>query len=246
MKNAIGSVGVTSAIDAIAVNTTAPPLRTMSSASPIIGPSATPTVSSAESAITPRVEFGDQRHGFRHRRRRNGWRRTGKPCRACASTISTTTIFSAPASRAPWIAPLPIPPQPITTTVSPGLTSAVLTAEPQPVVTPQPRRQARDSGRSSSILTTDASDTVPYWAKVPSSDAAPTSWPSRVPPVGAVDLRPGQDECAEVAQVLVSGRAPAAAPACRQEGRHDVVAHRQVAHAGSDLLHDARRPRVRR
>ena len=70
-------------------------------------------------------------------------------------------IFSAPASRAPWIAPLPIPPQPITTTVSPGLTSAVLTADPQPVVTPQPKRQARERGISSSILIIDASGTVP-------------------------------------------------------------------------------------
>src|SRR6202011_747936 len=45
--------------------------------------------------------------------------------------------------------------QPITATVSHGLTLAVLTAEPQPVVIPQPRKQAVASGRSSSILTSD-------------------------------------------------------------------------------------------
>ena len=94
-----------------------------------------------------------------------------------ASAMSTAMIFSAPAKRAPWIAPLPIPPHPITTTVSPGLTPAVFTAEPQPVVTPQPTRQARLSGRSSSILTTDASGTVPYCANAPSQASAPMSRP---------------------------------------------------------------------
>lgn len=63
------------------------------------------------------------------------------------------------------------------TTVSPGDTSAVLTAEPQPVVTPQPRRQARANGRSSSILTIDASGTVPYCENVPTSAITPTSCP---------------------------------------------------------------------
>ena len=94
-----------------------------------------------------------------------------------ASTGSTTTIFSAPASRAPWIAPLPMPPNPMITTVSPGATSAVLTAEPHPVVTPQPSRQARDNGMSSSILTIDASGTVPYCENVPTSAITPTSCP---------------------------------------------------------------------
>src|ERR1700761_1691158 len=55
MNIASGRVGVTSVIGASAVSTTAPPLRTMSSASPIMGPSRSPTVSKAESAITPRV-----------------------------------------------------------------------------------------------------------------------------------------------------------------------------------------------
>ena len=62
------------------------------------------------------------------------------------------TICLAPASLAPWMALAPMPPTPTTTTVSPGRTSAAYTAEPQPVTTPQPSRQARSSGTSSSIL----------------------------------------------------------------------------------------------
>ena len=61
-------------------------------------------------------------------------------------------IFSAPAMRAPWMAFMPMPPRPTTTTVSPARTSAALTAEPQPVVTPQPTRAALSSGMYGSIL----------------------------------------------------------------------------------------------
>jgi len=55
---------------------------------------------------------------------------------------------------------MPTPPQPMTTTVSPGRTPATLTAEPHPVVTPQPTRAATSSGMSFSIFTTDAWFTV--------------------------------------------------------------------------------------
>ncbi len=40
------------------------------------------------------------------------------------------TIRSAPAIRAPWMAFMPMPPTPMTTTVSPARTSAVWTALP--------------------------------------------------------------------------------------------------------------------
>ena len=46
------------------------------------------------------------------------------------STGSTATICAAPLIRAPWIAPVPIPPAPTTTTVSPPRTPARLAAEP--------------------------------------------------------------------------------------------------------------------
>ena len=61
-------------------------------------------------------------------------------------------MFLAPAAFAPWIAFDPMPPAPMTTTVSPGLTSPAYTEEPQPVVTPHPTSAACFSGMSSSIL----------------------------------------------------------------------------------------------
>jgi hypothetical protein len=88
----------------------------------------------------------------------------------------------------------------------------VFTAEPHPVVTPQPSRHARDSGRSSSILTTEASDSVPYCEKLPTDVLAPRPSPER-----AVGLGPEQDQRAEIAQVLVPGRTPPAGPARRQK-----------------------------
>src|SRR3954447_25119576 len=59
----------------------------------------------------------------------------------------------APAICAPLIAAMPTPPQPITTTVSPGATFAVFTTAPYPVMTPQPINAARSSGMSLRILT---------------------------------------------------------------------------------------------
>ena len=56
------------------------------------------------------------------------------------STGSTATMFRAPTILAPCTALMPTPPTPTTTTVSPGMTSARYTAEPQPVATPQDTR----------------------------------------------------------------------------------------------------------
>ena len=47
-------------------------------------------------------------------------------------TTSTATIGDAPAIRAPWIAESPTPPQPITSTESPGRTFAVFSTAPTP------------------------------------------------------------------------------------------------------------------
>ena len=57
---------------------------------------------------------------------------------------------SAPASNAPCTALRPTPPQPITTTLLPGSTRAVLVTAPTPVITEQPTRHARSSGMSDS------------------------------------------------------------------------------------------------
>ena len=66
------------------------------------------------------------------------------------STGSTATMFLAPTMCAPCTALMPTPPTPTTTTVSPGMTSARYTAEPQPVVTPHETRATTSSGRSGS------------------------------------------------------------------------------------------------
>ena len=68
---------------------------------------------------------------------------------------------------------MPMPPTPETITVWPGRTSAVLTAEPHPVGTPQPTSTALSRGRSSSTLTAEFWWIVAYWLNVPSMHMAP-------------------------------------------------------------------------
>src|SRR5450755_4250569 len=67
--------------------------------------------------------------------------------------VSTATIRVAPAMRRPWITLRPTPPTPKTAAVSPGRTLARLSTEPTPVSTPQPMRQAEDSGTSLGMRT---------------------------------------------------------------------------------------------
>src|SRR5918995_7264601 len=83
------------------------------------------------------------------------------------STRSTATISDAPATRAPCIAEMPTPPQPNTTTDDPGVTLAVLTAAPTPVMTPQPTSEAISRGTSGSIFT------APWWGTIISSAHVP-------------------------------------------------------------------------
>src|SRR5262245_22880541 len=82
------------------------------------------------------------------------------------------TIIRAPAMRAPWITDWPTPPQPITATLEPGLTPAVLSAAPTPVVTPQPSSANSSSARSVSTATTDASSTTITSANDPQPQTA--------------------------------------------------------------------------
>jgi hypothetical protein len=51
---------------------------------------------------------------------------------------------------------MPSPPQPTTSTLSPGFTRARLRAAPTPAGTPQATKLARSSGMSRSITTTEA------------------------------------------------------------------------------------------
>ena len=96
------------------------------------------------------------------------------------ATGSITITRLAPAAAAPCTAFMPTPPVPMTTTFSPGRTSATLVAEPQPVVTPQPTSAATSSGMSGSIFTTEAWCTVMYGEKVPSRHIGRTSLPRAV------------------------------------------------------------------
>ena len=75
---------------------------------------------------------------------------------------------------------MPMPPMPMTMTVSPAFTSPAWTAVPQPVPTPQPVRQATSSGMSLGILTVERTSTVVISANVPSPHIWPTGVPSEV------------------------------------------------------------------
>src|ERR1019366_5048457 len=97
-----------------------------------------------------------------------------------SSTGSTATTTEAPAWLAPCTALIPIPPTPMTTTTSPGLTSAELTAEPHPVPTPHPVRHATSSGTSSGQCTAESTETVDHWLNVASPDSWPRPLPSKV------------------------------------------------------------------
>ena len=77
-------------------------------------------------------------------------------------------MLLAPAILAPWIAPEPTPPQPTTTTVSPGRTLARSTAAPNPVESPQLMSAAARRLTPSSIFTTEPSFTTIYSENVPS------------------------------------------------------------------------------
>ena len=83
------------------------------------------------------------------------------------STMSIATILAAPAMRQPWMILSPIPPQPITATVEPPGTSAVYSAAPTPVITPQPISAASAIGISSGILTIPFSEVTIISAKEP-------------------------------------------------------------------------------
>jgi hypothetical protein len=73
----------------------------------------------------------------------------------------------APETRAPWITDRPTPPQPITATVEPGRTFAVLIAAPTPVVMPQPISAPTSHGTSGSSLIAPCQGTTISSAQVP-------------------------------------------------------------------------------
>ena len=89
-------------------------------------------------------------------------------CKAASllsATGSETIIFSAPAIRAPCTIDIPMPPRPVTSTVDPTSTFALLNTEPTPVWTAHPMTQAISRGVSWSSLTTADSGTIVFSEK---------------------------------------------------------------------------------
>src|SRR5215471_21280242 len=157
--------------------TTVPRLRTAAKAAATTCSVTTPTVTSAWSAPTPLVNSA-----MITRAASAVAAVWVAPSLAAVSRLSamgsTAITCRAPAKAAPWTALMPTPPTPYTTVVSPGRTPPALTAVPQPVGTPQPTSATISSGRSSSILTQECSDTVEYSENVPSRHIWPKSRPS--------------------------------------------------------------------
>src|SRR5271168_454359 len=74
---------------------------------------------------------------------------------------------------------MPIPPTPMTITVSPTLTCAEFTAEPQPVPTPHPSRHNVSNGISFGTFTALLTSTVVYSENVDNPAIWPTGRPAR-------------------------------------------------------------------
>ena len=174
-------------------STVRPPRRVSSQATR--WSSARPTTSKTTSALIPWVSSRTSRAASSAV---TAW---VAPMRSAAcrrdSTGSTATMVEAPASRQPWMTLRPTPPQPITTTRSPGWTWAVRIAAPTPVVTPQPTRAAISKGTSSGIGTTALARSTVACAKVaalrPWKTVPPSMWrrvvPSSIIPLLRTPLR---------------------------------------------------------
>ena len=144
-------------IGATDVTTQVPPLAVRVSAGSSRSPRITPKVQITESHISPAVSSPTAAMRlFERRVHVRGAERLA--CSRLNGIGSTAMIRRAPATRAPWIALMPMPPTPSTATVSPTVTCARLTAEPKPVATPQDTSATAVHGMSGSTLTTEASD----------------------------------------------------------------------------------------
>ncbi len=154
--------------------------------------------------------------------------------------MSTAMIRLAPAIAAPLIAARPTPPQPITATVSPGRTLAVLNTEQTPVSTPQPIRAARSSGMSLRIATQACS-----WISICSANEERFRYciigPSGLGQARLVGL--GAARVGADAQAHVAGHAMLAMAAEGRQAGDDVIARLHRADLGADLFDDARRSR---
>ena len=150
-------------------------------------------------------------------------------------------IGSQPASRAPWTELRPTPPQPITTTLDPALTLAVLTTAPMPVSTPQAISDALSSFRSFGITTACEASTTMCSAKAPVRRPWTIGLPS--PSLSGRRLVEREHLFAEHRRALGAGRAEAAVA---DEGRDHVVAGARAGSRRARPLRRRRPPRGRR
>ena len=141
--------------------------------------------------------------------------------------VSMARTISAPAMAAPWMAFRPTPPQPNTATADPGSTRAVLNTAPTPVVT----RAAHQRGAVERNLRVDLHHVVDRQRGVLGHHAAAREDVERLA-VLVLDARRafgrrGERLALLHAQHRPPARAIAALAAHVDEGRDDMVAHRQ-------------------
>ena len=115
---------------------TVAPLRFISEA-PCSAAPLTPTVTNTQSALRPPVSALTRSATFSLLALIVSVAPNSRAAASLPGSMSTAMIGEAPASRAPWMELRPTPPQPMTTTLEPALTPAVLTTAPIPVSTPQ-------------------------------------------------------------------------------------------------------------
>ena len=137
--------------------------------------------------------------------------------------------------RAPWRTDWPTPPQPITVTVAPGFTAAVLSAAPTPVVTPHPMSASCSAGRSVSTFTSIDSSTVISSANVPRP-----LMPMTLAPSVTVTLADHRVRAHLLAQLRLVAQAEEAVAAGGDERGDDGVALRHPGDLGADRQHRAR------
>ena len=131
---------------------TVAPLRFMSEA-PCSAAPLTPTVTKTQSALRPPVSALTRSATSSLLALIVSVAPNSRAAASLAGSMSTAMIGEAPASRAPWMELRPTPPQPMTTTLDPALTPAVLTTAPIPVSTPQAISAALSSGTSFGMAT---------------------------------------------------------------------------------------------
>ena len=154
--------------------------------------------------------------------------------------MSAAMIVAAPHRRAPCTTFIPSPPQPTTSTLSPGCTRARWRAA-------RCRRhaagnEARQIERNVLVDNDDGSliDDGAFRKGADHAEGADGNAVAVAPAVGPVELRPLRNAGALGAQMMQALPAPVALSAGREEGENDVVAGLDAADRAADLFDHAR------